>query len=234
MWPVSRYAAPDTGPSPVGSAQVVLARTSEPPCFSVMPIPQSAPSFSATGSSAGRYEREASRGSQTAASSGWWRSRRRRIGHRHRTAVTGLDLAPDDEPDRAAQVRPVPGGRVHGSAVRPFATAVPRREWYAGGSRPHPRARRSVGGSAAAAVAVGVVGPALRGGRSGDTAQRVQAVGVRRVPQRSTASSRTGRRAEGRSPGGAGPGWSPRASPRGDRNESQSSLQSPCHRTGSP
>ncbi len=33
-------------PSPAGSARVVLARTSEPPCFSVMPMPASTPGFS--------------------------------------------------------------------------------------------------------------------------------------------------------------------------------------------
>jgi hypothetical protein len=38
LCPVSSYQ-----PSPAGSARVVLARTSEPPCFSVMAIPHSAP-----------------------------------------------------------------------------------------------------------------------------------------------------------------------------------------------
>ena len=41
MWPVSSYQ-----PSPTGSARVTLARTSEPPCFSVIAIPHSAPSSS--------------------------------------------------------------------------------------------------------------------------------------------------------------------------------------------
>ena len=34
LWPVSSYK-----PSPIGSAPVVLARRSEPPCFSVMTMP---------------------------------------------------------------------------------------------------------------------------------------------------------------------------------------------------
>ncbi len=42
LWPVSRYQ-----PSPPSSALVVLARTSEPPCFSVMAIPARQPALSA-------------------------------------------------------------------------------------------------------------------------------------------------------------------------------------------
>ena len=38
LWPVSSHQ-----PSPTGSARVVFARTSEPPCFSVIAIPHSAP-----------------------------------------------------------------------------------------------------------------------------------------------------------------------------------------------
>ena len=45
LWPVSSYSAP--GPPPFsGRAVVVFARTSEPPCFSVIPIPHSAPFLS--------------------------------------------------------------------------------------------------------------------------------------------------------------------------------------------
>ena len=47
LWP-SRVYSPST---PVGVAVVTLARTSEPPCFSVMPMPASAPALSATGRS---------------------------------------------------------------------------------------------------------------------------------------------------------------------------------------
>ena len=48
LWPVTSYSPP--GPPPFsGRATVVLARTSEPPCFSVMPMPASAPAFSLAG-----------------------------------------------------------------------------------------------------------------------------------------------------------------------------------------
>ena len=55
LWPVS-----SNQPSPTGSARVVFARTSEPPCFSVIAIPHSAPAIS--------------RGSHSAAISGSTRS----------------------------------------------------------------------------------------------------------------------------------------------------------------
>src|SRR5712691_2573761 len=42
LWPVITYSAP--GPPPLdGTARVVFARTSDPPCFSVIAIPHSAP-----------------------------------------------------------------------------------------------------------------------------------------------------------------------------------------------
>ena len=41
LWPVSRYV-----PSGRGTARVVLARTSEPPCFSVIDMPASSPALS--------------------------------------------------------------------------------------------------------------------------------------------------------------------------------------------
>ena len=48
LWPVSSYSAP--GPPPLtGRATVVLARTSVPPCFSVIPIPARAPSLLGAG-----------------------------------------------------------------------------------------------------------------------------------------------------------------------------------------
>ncbi len=48
LWPVISYSAP--GPPPFsGIAVVVFARTSEPPCFSVIAIPQSAPAFCSAG-----------------------------------------------------------------------------------------------------------------------------------------------------------------------------------------
>ncbi len=48
LWPVISYSAP--GPPPFkGRAVVRFARTSEPPCFSVIPIPHSAPFLSGAG-----------------------------------------------------------------------------------------------------------------------------------------------------------------------------------------
>ena len=64
LWPVSRKC------SPSGTARVVLARTSDPPCFSVMAMPNRAPGLSAVRS--GLYCREYSRGSQSPANSGAW------------------------------------------------------------------------------------------------------------------------------------------------------------------
>ena len=74
LWPVSSYSAP--GPPPFsGRAVVVLARTSEPPCFSVIAIPQSAPVLSAAGTRRSpSYSSERKRGSHSAASSGCVRS----------------------------------------------------------------------------------------------------------------------------------------------------------------
>ncbi len=48
LWPVSSYSAP--APPPFrGLATVVFARTSEPPCFSVIAMPAIAEPFSAAG-----------------------------------------------------------------------------------------------------------------------------------------------------------------------------------------
>jgi hypothetical protein len=50
LWPVTSYSVP--GPPPFSArAVVVFARTSEPPCFSVIAIPQSAPALSGAGRS---------------------------------------------------------------------------------------------------------------------------------------------------------------------------------------
>jgi hypothetical protein len=48
LWPVSSYS-----PDPRATAVVVLERTSEPPCFSVIAIPQVAPCFCSTGTRCG-------------------------------------------------------------------------------------------------------------------------------------------------------------------------------------
>ena len=55
-------------------AVVVLARTSEPPCFSVIAMPKITPSLVAGSRSSGSYTVESSFGSHSAASSGLSRS----------------------------------------------------------------------------------------------------------------------------------------------------------------
>ncbi len=70
LWPRRVY----TPGSAVGQAAVVLVRTSEPPCFSVIPMPASRPRFSVGTRSPGSYSRLVSRGSYTLARSGWARS----------------------------------------------------------------------------------------------------------------------------------------------------------------
>ncbi len=63
------YSAP--GPRPwTATARVLLARTSEPPCFSVIAMPQSAPSFSLAGRIRGSYSSDVKRGSHSRAISG--------------------------------------------------------------------------------------------------------------------------------------------------------------------
>ena len=53
---------------------MVLARTSEPPCFSVIAMPAIAEPFSAAGARRGSYVVAVTSGSHSAASSGWARS----------------------------------------------------------------------------------------------------------------------------------------------------------------
>ena len=49
LWPVRMYSAPGPPAPLAGTARVVLARTSVPPCFSVMPMPSVTPVFSTAG-----------------------------------------------------------------------------------------------------------------------------------------------------------------------------------------
>jgi hypothetical protein len=67
LCPVSRYGCPGP-PRPAGRATVVLARTSEPPCFSVIDMPKIADVLSAD--SPGEYSRFSARGTHCAATSG--------------------------------------------------------------------------------------------------------------------------------------------------------------------
>ena len=54
LWPVTMYSAPEPR-LPTGSAFVVAARTSVPPCFSVMPMPRVTALFFAAGAKLGSY-----------------------------------------------------------------------------------------------------------------------------------------------------------------------------------
>jgi hypothetical protein len=56
--------------APTAVARVVLARTSEPPCFSVIPMPTVFPSFSVAGALRPSYAGATTRGIQSRASSG--------------------------------------------------------------------------------------------------------------------------------------------------------------------
>ena len=157
--------------------------------------PAGAPSLSPTGAAPARTRgRRAAEPSGAASVRVVAQGRRRRIRHRHGTAVAGLDLAPDDEPDRAAQRAPRPGRarpRLRGQAVRD------------GGAQQGvvcgvvvdlvgPLPGRPVGAQPRR-VAVGVLGPALRGGRSGGPAQ-CGAPGRRRLGTGRPSTSRpTGR-----------------------------------------
>ena len=58
--------------TPAGVAALVLARTSEPPCFSVMPMPINAPRLPCTAVNRGSYSRVKIAGSQSRARSGAW------------------------------------------------------------------------------------------------------------------------------------------------------------------
>ena len=69
LWPVMRKV-----PSLASSARVVLASTSLPPCFSVIPMPTVTPFFSGKGRFDESYWRDRIFGSQTLARSGAWAS----------------------------------------------------------------------------------------------------------------------------------------------------------------
>ena len=81
-----------------GAAVVVLARTSEPPCFSVMAMPHVAPVFSPAGRSAGSYSADdqprlpLGRDVRRVAQGGHGR-----VGHRDRADVAAVDLVPGDD-----------------------------------------------------------------------------------------------------------------------------------------
>ena len=124
LWPTSSYSAP--GPPPFsGVAVVVLARTSEPPCFSVIAIPQSEPRLRV-----GRHralvvvEREEA-GLPLLGQLGLLAQRRdRRVGHRDRAADPALGLHQQHELGGAGDVGAGPG-LAPGRGVQAVADADP-------------------------------------------------------------------------------------------------------------
>ena len=131
LWPVTSYSAP--GPPPFsGRAVVVLARTSEPPCFSVIPIPHSAPFLSTAGDEplvVGEGEEpRLPLGGQL----GLLADRRdHRVGHRDRAHHAGLDLGQEHRAGRSRHVGAwaglQPGVGVDGVGDADLHHLVPRR-----------------------------------------------------------------------------------------------------------
>ena len=143
---------PPAPPPFSGVAGVVFARTSEPPCFSVIAMPQRAPGLSARGSSAAvvrqRREPRLPLGGQLGL-----RAQRRdgRVGHRDRAAESRLCLREAHERGRPRHVRAGPrlrpGRRSAARSRRPRPSARAR----PGGTRPRRSGGRSGRGAAASA-----------------------------------------------------------------------------------
>ncbi len=188
-------------PSAVGVAVVVPARTSEPPCFSVIDIPASRPGLASTARRARtRRSWRAGRARTRAASSGSRRSAGTaayviEIGQR----VPGLELAHQVEPGRPGHVRAGAGLGDPRRAVQPPAHR-----------RAHQPVPRRVELDLVDAVAVAVVGVQHRRvgvGEAGVLAclgrgdERGQAAAARgsasSAPSRATASARAGSQASG-------------------------------------
>ncbi len=125
LCPVSRYSPAASS----GFAAVVFARTSLPPCFSVIPMPNSTPPFCAAGRSPSSYTCEVSRGSHSAASSGSVRS----AGTAAWVIETGQPCPASacDHTKNPAARRRCPAGRPHAS-VSPAPTAWPSSRCQAG------------------------------------------------------------------------------------------------------
>ena len=154
LCPVSRQL-----PSPASTARVVLARTSEPPCFSVIPIPASSPALVAAGRSPGSYAVAVSPGSYAAASAGSARS----AGTTEYVIDTGQPC-PDSTCDQtrkpaAREVCGIGSVAVHGVPASPCPTASVSSRcqdgWKSTSSRrwPYRSWVRSTGGEALASVA---------------------------------------------------------------------------------
>ena len=126
LWPVSAYSPA----APVATATVVFARTSEPPCFSVIAIPHSALALPGAVSD-GSYDVAVSRGSHSAASSGCARSAG--------TAAKVIVIGHAKPPSGCAAVRYIAvraawapfSLEVHGRLCSSWCTARPMRSCHA-------------------------------------------------------------------------------------------------------
>ena len=131
LWPVSSYSAPGP-PAAIGTATVVFARTSEPPCFSVIAIPHRAPALSGAGAErAVVVEREEARLPGRGDVRLPAQRRDHRVGHRDRTTRAGLGLGEAHEGGRAGDVgsrlRLAPGQRMGAVGDVHLHQLVPRR-----------------------------------------------------------------------------------------------------------
>ena len=118
-------------------ASVTLARTSEPPCFSVIPMPASAPAFSRDRAQPGVVGRR-----RRAAASTPWRSRRRPAAPAPRRTSS---RSGSRGPARSATRR---RSRRRGARGRAASSDVPGRRLQAVADRRAPSASATTGGSA--------------------------------------------------------------------------------------
>ena len=152
LWPVISYSAPAPPPFS-GLATVVLARTSEPPCFSVIAMPHSAPLLSGAGTEplAVVGQRQEAR-LPLLGHVGLLSDRGdHRVGHRDRAADARLDLGEEHELRRPRDVGARAGDRATARRGAPArsrgASARARRD----GTRPRRSGCRTGRGCAAGA-----------------------------------------------------------------------------------
>ncbi len=164
---------------PTGSAVVVAARTSVPPCFSVMPMPIVTALFFAAGAKLGSYLKGRMRGTHSLASVGLEQQHRHGgVGHGNRAAVPGLHLRRHVEGTRA-RARGARPGRFPGlcevgpdRAVQALAAA-----------RTHQLVVGRVICDRVAAMAAGVVGRKPRGMLIGKPAAPERLCAARQAPE---------------------------------------------------
>ena len=135
LWPTISYSAPPPPPL-IGVAVVVLARTSEPPCFSVIAIPQSDPRLPVGRHRALRRSRAIGSATPTPRPLGLGaHCRDHRVGHRDRAADAALGL--HQEHERRPRATWAPGRVAPGRGVEPWS--IPMRSVRARSCRTRPR-----------------------------------------------------------------------------------------------